>query len=225
VTNVGDSLGQHVRLSYRRSRPTKWKAAPSRGARHKEHRVAQRRGRTLQASKIKESARRSRRVQLCLRESYHQVQMSAQNGAASEGIDAEPAPTILIVDDEPDLVSALAELLEYEGHAVATATDGDDALNQLRQGLRPGVIILDLMIPRMNGWYFRREQLKDDDLKEIPVVVLTASHFSDASTKGQFADIEFAPKPMGYAALLSVLGQYAEGGRCGRARRDGPELH
>jgi CheY-like chemotaxis protein len=115
------------------------------------------------------------------------------------------APMVLIVDDEADLVSGLSELLESEGYRVATAMDGLEALDQLRRGLRPTVILLDLMMPRMDGWDFRQEQLKDDDLKEIPVIVLTAAGFSRTSIREQFGDIELVSKPSGHAFLLSVL--------------------
>ena len=103
--------------------------------------------------------------------------------------------TILIVDDDVALAEGLAELLEHEGYGVATARDGLAALDQLRRGLRPRVILLDLMMPRMNGWDFRREQIKDDDLKDIPVIVMSAGGFSAASVKADLGDLEFVPKP------------------------------
>jgi two-component system, chemotaxis family, chemotaxis protein CheY len=132
------------------------------------------------------------------------LRMSSEGWAPSECSAAE-APTVLLVDDELDVVSALSELLEDEGYNVATATDGIDALNQLRRGLRPSVIVLDLMMPRMDGWDFRQEQLKDDVLKDIPTVVLSAAGFTEATIKAQFGDIEFVPKPSGHTALLGAL--------------------
>ena len=114
---------------------------------------------------------------------------------------------VMIIDDDPDLVCDLSELLESEGYEVATASDGLDALNQLRQGLRPSAILLDLMMPRMDGWDFRHEQLRDDELKEIPTIVLTAAGFSKASVMAQFGSIEFVPKSAGHAVLLRTLRQ------------------
>jgi CheY-like chemotaxis protein len=93
---------------------------------------------------------------------------------------------------------------------VATATDGRDALEQLRGGLRPCVILLDLMMSGMDGWDFRHEQMKDDDLKDIPVVVITAAGFSEASVRAQFGDIEFVPKPPRPQAFSRPFGVAAE---------------
>jgi CheY-like chemotaxis protein len=124
-------------------------------------------------------------------------------------LDLEPV-TVLIVDDDQAILDGLGELLENEGYRVATATDGRDALQQLRSGLRPCVILLDLMMPGMDGWDFRHEQMKDDDLRDIPVVVITAAGFSEASVKAQFGDIEFVPKPPTGQALLDAVRR-----RCG----------
>jgi CheY-like chemotaxis protein len=130
----------------------------------------------------------------------------AEEGALSENAPLDP-PSVLIVDDEPGVVSGLAELLESEGYEVATASDGVDALDQLRRGLRPSAILLDLMMPRMDGWDFRHEQMKDDELKEIPIIILTAAGFSESSVKAQFGDIEFVRKSSGHAVMLQALKQ------------------
>ena len=135
--------------------------------------------------------------------------ISAGDGTSSEHVALEPR-SVLIVDDEAGVVSGLRELLESEGYRVATASDGVDALDQLRRGLRPSAILLDLMMPRMDGWDFRHEQMKDDDLKDIPIIILTAAGFSEASVKAQFGDIEFVRKSSGHTAMLRALRQ-----RCG----------
>jgi CheY-like chemotaxis protein len=132
------------------------------------------------------------------------MQMSAEDGTFSENMELE-APSVLIVDDEPAVVSGLTELLESEGYTVATASDGMDALEQLRRGLRPSAILLDLMMPGMDGWDFRQEQMKDAGLKEIPIIILTAVGFSEASVKAQFGDIQFVRKSSGHAVMLGAL--------------------
>lgn len=81
---------------------------------------------------------------------------------------------ILVVDDEPGIVEAISSVLEDEGHAVATAHDGLAALDLLRDGLRPCLTILDLMMPRMNGWELRESMLADPDLADLPVAVVSA---------------------------------------------------
>jgi CheY-like chemotaxis protein len=83
---------------------------------------------------------------------------------------------VLVVDDDQPLREAVVEALEEEGLAVSCCAHGLAALSALRAGLRPDVILLDLMMPVMDGWAFREEQLRDPALASIPVVVLTATH-------------------------------------------------
>jgi CheY-like chemotaxis protein len=132
-------------------------------------------------------------------------------GSSSRAGSAEPDPlTVLVVDDERSIVEALSDLLESEGYRVASATDGTEALEQLLGGLRPCLIVLDLMMPRMDGWDFRHAQMTCEELKDIPVVILTAAGFSEASVKAQFGDVEFVSKPFAPQTLLRVVQQ-----RCG----------
>jgi CheY-like chemotaxis protein len=81
---------------------------------------------------------------------------------------------VMLVEDDVDIRADLSALLCSEGFEVACAADGAEALAQLRQGTRPDVILLDLMMPLMNGWEFRAEQLRDPALAAIPVLLLTA---------------------------------------------------
>jgi len=117
---------------------------------------------------------------------------------------------VLVVDDDSAVLDGLTELLESEGYRVATARDGWSALEKLRGGLKPSVILLDLMMPAMDGWDFRQEQLRDDELKNIPVVIITAAGFSETSMKTQFGDIELVPKPLPVDALLSVVRRHVD---------------
>jgi two-component system response regulator MprA len=119
-------------------------------------------------------------------------------------VDLEPL-TVLVIDDDPPIVEGLRELLQNEGYDVAVAGDGRAALDQLRRGLRPCVIVLDLMMPAMDGWDFRHEQLKDAELREIPVIVFTATGFSEASVKAQLGVAEVVPKPLSPARLLGAI--------------------
>src|SRR5262245_49524192 len=86
---------------------------------------------------------------------------------------------VLVLDDDADTGEAVKLVLGAEGYAVTFATDGRQALGQLRTGALPHVILLDLMLPGMNGWEFRREQLRDPALAGIPVVLVSGS--SDAA--------------------------------------------
>ena len=82
--------------------------------------------------------------------------------------------TILLVEDDFDVREALAETLRDEGYRVECAVDGEQALDYLRAGARPGLILLDLMMPRMSGSEFRMVQKVDPALRHVPVVLLSA---------------------------------------------------
>lgn len=113
---------------------------------------------------------------------------------------------ILIVDDDNDVRAALAELLEEEGFAVEAAHNGNEALARLRGGtLHPAVILLDLMMPGMNGWDFRSEQMRDPKLAAVPVVIVSASGLSDESIRAQFHPAGYVEKPIERTELLGVL--------------------
>lgn len=81
---------------------------------------------------------------------------------------------ILVVEDEPAIVEVIRSVLEDEGHVVHSASDGVAALDMLRDGFRPCLAILDLMMPRMNGWELREHMLAEPDLADIPVAVVSA---------------------------------------------------
>ena len=81
---------------------------------------------------------------------------------------------VFIVDDNVDTNEALATMLEYRGYRPVCAYDGQDALSQLRSGLRPSVIVLDLAMPNVDGRMFLDEIMTDGQLSGIPVVLYSA---------------------------------------------------
>lgn len=83
------------------------------------------------------------------------------------------ATRVLIAEDEPHIVESLSFVLEREGFAVRAVLDGDTALRELRANA-PDLLILDLMLPRMNGFEVLKAAKADAALKCIPVIVLTA---------------------------------------------------
>lgn len=84
--------------------------------------------------------------------------------------------TLLLVDDDADVRQSLAEVLEEEGYQVLVAANGREALRMLEaHHARPDLILLDIMMPELDGWSFRAEQRKIEDIADIPVVLVTAS--------------------------------------------------
>lgn len=84
-------------------------------------------------------------------------------------------PRLLIVDDDAELAESLADALTDAGYDAVTACDAERALRLSQYGPPPSLILLDLMMPRMNGWQFRERQLRDRRTRDIPVVIMTAS--------------------------------------------------
>ena len=81
---------------------------------------------------------------------------------------------ILTVEDDAAIREAITEVLTYSGHKVMGARNGLEGLNFLQAGLRPQIILLDLMMPVMDGWTFLEEILKTQDLIKIPVIIVSA---------------------------------------------------
>jgi CheY-like chemotaxis protein len=110
---------------------------------------------------------------------------------------------VLVVEDDPVLRDILRTLLTDEGYVARTATDGSHALAKL-QTWRPGPILLDLMMPGMDGWSFRRAQLAKPSLASIPVVMLSAAYASwrEAEKLGVAAVLA---KPYDFDALLTLV--------------------
>ena len=124
------------------------------------------------------------------------------------------ASSVLVVDDDRDIREALAETLSDAGYAVRTAENGADALAQLRVSPRACVVILDLMMPVMDGSAFRSAQLSDAALAPIPVIVLTADG-NAAMKAGAIRADAFMRKPVRSQDLLDLVARYcrAPGGR------------
>ncbi len=82
-------------------------------------------------------------------------------------------PAVLVVDDDPGIRECVAEFLSLEGFRVVEARHGREGLHLL-EGVRPAVIVLDLMMPVMSGWEFMAEQKRRPEAANIPVIVMTA---------------------------------------------------
>ena len=115
------------------------------------------------------------------------------------------APTVFIIEDDIDTREMLGKFLELEGYHVETASNGQQAIERLSRGANACVIVLDLMMPVMDGWQFRRLQAADERLARIPTIVVSAagrermSHIS--------ADAYLA-KPIDMDELLSRVSEF-----------------
>ena len=116
---------------------------------------------------------------------------------------------VLVVDDDYAVLDAMKDVLEDEGYEVTLAANGLEALKELHRGARPCLILLDLMMPVMNGWEFRREQLQDSDLASIPTILITAHTRADENTTELKAS-GFLRKPAQPKLLLDTVGRYCQ---------------
>lgn len=112
---------------------------------------------------------------------------------------------VLIVEDDDDLREMMAQLLSLEGFHAAAVANGQEALEYLRHGTAPDLILLDMMMPVMDGWEFRRQQQSDPAMAEVPVIVLSAldqSRITDISAEA------ILKKPLDFDRLLELVRMY-----------------
>jgi CheY-like chemotaxis protein len=112
--------------------------------------------------------------------------------------------TLLIVEDEVTTRDALRDLLGKDGRAIVTATDGQEAFERLSDVPRPCLIVLDLMMPRMDGWEFLRRQAADPAIANVPTIVLSASTGSALAAGARHQLV----KPVNVDRLLALVAQY-----------------
>jgi CheY-like chemotaxis protein len=122
--------------------------------------------------------------------------------------------TVLVVEDDDDLRNVVIQTLERKDFVVLGARDGQEALELLEAHPHIGLVLLDLMMPRMSGWEFRRRQLADPRLAGVPVVVMTATASLDEAAI-QADDI--LRKPLSLSSLVSTIERHLDGSRKARA--------
>ncbi len=118
---------------------------------------------------------------------------------------------ILVVDDDPDLRGAIADVLHEEGYQVHCAGHGGEALEHLRKAdlAQPSLILLDLMMPEVSGWDFLALQKADPHIAKIPVVLMSAS--SKAPAQGEVpGTVDALRKPFKVEQLLQIIGKHAK---------------
>lgn len=116
---------------------------------------------------------------------------------------------VLIVEDDDDIRETLLEVLEDNGFEPSCAANGAEALTLLRDREdKPHVILLDMMMPVLDGWGFRNAQLADPALRGIPVIVLTA-HASIEETAAALGATGFLRKPVRLDPLIEAIRRHA----------------
>ncbi len=115
---------------------------------------------------------------------------------------SEHSASVLLVEDDKDIRDAVSAVLEAEGYTVITAGNGQEALAALERG-QPCVVLLDLMMPVMNGWDFMEEVKKTRRLADLPVVVVSA--YSERKAEGVRRVLK---KPLDVNQLLAAVADY-----------------
>jgi CheY-like chemotaxis protein len=111
-------------------------------------------------------------------------------------------PCVLIVEDDDDVREFMELLVATAGYETMTASDGQEALVKMRQR-KPCMVLLDLQMPRMDGWEFRERQLQDVALAQIPVVCVTA--FFDPALVTERLGVRCLPKPADFPSVLEAV--------------------
>jgi CheY-like chemotaxis protein len=129
---------------------------------------------------------------------------------------------VLLVEDNDDVREMMALALELAGHEVVPARNGLEALGMLRNRPCPCVILLDLMMPVMNGWEFREMLAHEPRLRHVPVVVVSALNRDMAARVGAS---DYLPKPIDIERMLEIVGAFCDGGEDHCARESSAASH
>jgi CheY-like chemotaxis protein len=125
--------------------------------------------------------------------------------------DMQPRPSaprsVLVVDDDDGYRKALTQILDGQGYPVAAAANGEAALDYLESHELPGVILLDLMMPGMNGWVFRLEQRKNPRLASVPVILFSGVYDTGPAANFLSAD-DHLQKPVEMSLLLEKVRRF-----------------
>ena len=115
---------------------------------------------------------------------------------------------ILLVDDEPEVLSILSKRLQSAGYGVVTAADGKEGLEKVRAE-KPDIILLDVMMPGKDGFSMLSEMQSEDSSRKIPVIMVTARGDSRDIFQGQYLGaIDYLIKPVDFEELLKYVRKY-----------------
>jgi CheY-like chemotaxis protein len=114
---------------------------------------------------------------------------------------------VMVVEDEQDFLDLLKQVLEGEGFYVAAASDGEQAL-ELLKNFRPAVIVTDIMMPKMNGLELIEQVRKRPELEHIPIIAASAAHSGVLTQAQQAGANETIRKPLDFDELVEILNRY-----------------
>lgn len=114
--------------------------------------------------------------------------------------------TVLVVDDDPSIRKMIIAALRREGrgYIFVEAPNGREGLDLMR-AQRPDVVVLDLMMPVMSGWDVLRERAQDEEMRRIPVIVVSANRDAELATAVNAGICAFLPKPFDIGALSALV--------------------
>ncbi|OAI46960.1 hypothetical protein AYO44_01925 [Planctomycetaceae bacterium SCGC AG-212-F19] len=121
----------------------------------------------------------------------------------------EADSTILIVEDDAGARGDLQTLLETHGYPTVGAGDGLSAINLLRSGMRPRLILLDMILPGADGWQFCAERLRDSALAKLPVIIMTGVGIASRDWAKGLGAADLLRKPIDVPRLLDMVETYA----------------
>lgn len=111
---------------------------------------------------------------------------------------------VLVVDDDPSIRRMIVAALRRDGYSFLEAPNGKEALDLMRAE-RPDVVVLDLMMPIVSGWEVLRQRVEDEELKRIPVIIVSANRDPEVATAVDQGICAFLPKPFDIGALSALV--------------------
>ena len=115
---------------------------------------------------------------------------------------------ILLVEDEPDVRTSMAKVLELRGHTVTAVACGEEALETMRTLARVDLILLDLMLPKVDGWQLREKQLEEGLFADVPVVIISGASHDLSEEMSVLKAVHALRKPIGPETLYRAVDTY-----------------
>jgi CheY-like chemotaxis protein len=132
------------------------------------------------------------------------VQASHDVVLSGEEVPAKRPYCVLVVDDDPSIRRMIVAALRRDGYVFHEAPNGKDALDVMRRE-HPNVVVLDLMMPVLSGWEVLQARELEPDLKEIPVIAISANRAPEVATAADMGMCAFLPKPFDIGALSALV--------------------